>query len=267
MNFLKEELRIYFTAQMFYTRLPCPAGTDHSAAYLNKATRYFPLIGWVVGTISYGVFVGSSMLWGQDIALLLAMLAGMLTTGAFHEDGLADACDGFGGGWSKSAILDIMKDSRVGTYGVVGLTMVLGLKFLAMRALAEGMHFSELPWHRIWLLLVMYHALARWTAIQLAFVSIYAREDALSKVKPLAVEFGWREKVWAWIWGLVPLAWMGLENPWYFGLLLPLLVLVLGAKAYFERWIGGYTGDCLGAVEQVAELGVWLGLVALWNCT
>ena len=86
---------------MFYTRIPCPKNIDHNPEYLNKASRYFPLIGWIVGGICFGVYYLSSNVFSVEIALILSMIAGILTTGAFHEDGFADVCDGFGGGWTK----------------------------------------------------------------------------------------------------------------------------------------------------------------------
>ncbi len=97
---------------MFYTRVPCPRWVGHEPDYLNKATRYFPLIGWLVGAIGFAVLWGGMQLWPTSVAVLLSIAAMVLTTGAFHEDGFADACDGFGGGWTKEKILAIMKDSR-----------------------------------------------------------------------------------------------------------------------------------------------------------
>jgi adenosylcobinamide-GDP ribazoletransferase len=97
---MKEEIKIFFTALMFYTRIPCPKDIDHSPEYINKATRYFPLIGWIVGGISVAVFFASSLLFEANIAVLMSLIAGILVTGAFHEDGLADVFDGFGGGWT-----------------------------------------------------------------------------------------------------------------------------------------------------------------------
>ena len=105
---MKNEIKIFFTALMFYSRIPCPKDIDHSPEYINKATRYFPLIGWIIGGISFVGFFLSVLLFDSSIAIILSLIAGVLTTGAFHEDGLADVVDGFGGGWTKQRILEIM---------------------------------------------------------------------------------------------------------------------------------------------------------------
>src|SRR4028118_1536958 len=132
---MKKELRIFFTAMMFLTRLPVPKLTDHSSEYLEKSSKYFPLIGWIVGAISCGTFLAFYQFLSIEISLLASIIAGILTTGAFHEDGFADVCDAFGGGWTKEKILEIMKDSRLGTYGTVGLIAILSVKFFLLRDL------------------------------------------------------------------------------------------------------------------------------------
>ena len=126
---MREQVRIFFTALMFYTRIPCPKWVDHSPDYINKATRFFPLMGWIVGSFAFAFF--SLCLWLNEpaLAVIFSMIASVWITGAFHEDGFADVCDGFGGGWTKQKILDIMKDSRVGAYGLIGLLLLFALKF------------------------------------------------------------------------------------------------------------------------------------------
>ena len=121
---MKKQVHIFFTALMFYTRVPCPKNIDHNPDYLNKASRYFPLIGWIVGAIAFGVYAAASWLWNAEIGMVLSMIASVLVTGAFHEDGFADVCDGFGGGWTKTKILTIMKDSAIGAYGAIGLVLL-----------------------------------------------------------------------------------------------------------------------------------------------
>ena len=132
---MKKELHIFFTTLMFYTRIPCPKNIDHNPEYLNKATRYFPIVGWIVGGISFAVYYLSSIVFSQEIAIILSMIGGILTTGAFHEDGFADVCDGFGGGWTKEKILMIMKDSAIGAYGAIGLVLLFLLKFQSLNQL------------------------------------------------------------------------------------------------------------------------------------
>ena len=122
---------------MFYTRIPRPPWFEHHAEYLNKSLKYFPLIGWIIGGIAVAVYGVSQLVLPASVSILLSMAAAIVATGAFHEDGLADVCDGFGGGWSKQQILNIMKDSRVGTYGTVGVTLLLAVKFAALYELQQ----------------------------------------------------------------------------------------------------------------------------------
>ena len=122
---IKRQIHIFFTALMFYTRIPCPKNIDHDPEYLNKASRYFPLIGWIVGGLSFLVFIFFEELFTVPIAVVFSIVASVLVTGGFHEDGFADVCDGFGGGWTKEKILLIMKDSAIGAYGALGLILIL----------------------------------------------------------------------------------------------------------------------------------------------
>jgi adenosylcobinamide-GDP ribazoletransferase len=260
---MKQEIRIFFTALMFYTRIPCPKDVDHSPEYINKATRYFPLIGWIVGLISFGVYLLSSILFTREIAIIASLLAGVLTTGAFHEDGLADVADGFGGGWTKEKILDIMKDSRVGAYGAISLVFLFGLKFFALNHLLSTIcHTKHLV---VALLFISYHSLARLTAINIVFTSQYSRDDETSKAKPIAKEHGIKEIIGAYFFGLLPLIGLCFFHKKLILTLLPLFLVYFFAKRYFTKWLNGYTGDCLGAVEQIAETTVLLAFITIWK--
>ncbi|MBI3052601.1 MAG: adenosylcobinamide-GDP ribazoletransferase, partial [Betaproteobacteria bacterium] len=132
MNVLGYQLRLVLTAIQYFTRLPVPRWVGYSERQLNDASRYFPLVGILVGLFTGVVFVLTLRVFPQPIAVLLAMLSGILLTGGFHEDGLTDTCDGFGGGRDRPQILAIMKDSRVGSYGVLGLAFALLLKLSAL---------------------------------------------------------------------------------------------------------------------------------------
>ena len=260
---MKEELRIFFTALMFYTRIPCPKNIDHSPEYINKATRYFPLIGWIVGAISFVVFYLSLFLFDINVAVLFSLIAGILTTGAFHEDGLADVFDGFGGGWTKTKILEIMKDGRVGAYGVIALIFLFGIKYLSLNGLL--LKIDRTNYLHIALIFISYHSLARFTAINIVFTSQYSREDETSKAKPIAKAHSYKEIIGAYFFGLLPLLVLCFMN-WKFSIVLfPLFLLYFFSKRYFQKWIDGYTGDCLGATEQLAECVTLLTYLALWK--
>jgi adenosylcobinamide-GDP ribazoletransferase len=251
---MKKEIRIFFTALMFYTRIPCPKWVDHSEEYLNKATRYFPLMGWIVGGISALVFWSASFVFTKELSLVVSMVTGILVTGAFHEDGFADVCDGFGGGWTKEKILDIMKDSRVGAYGVIGIVFMLGTKFYALQSMSS----EFIP-----LVLVSAHALSRWCAASFIYTHAYVRENEDSKAKPVAKGLTTANLLIGAIFPLIALA--AFWSPYVFVLILPVYLTKILLGRYFKKWIGGYTGDCLGATQQVCEVAFYLFYIALWK--
>jgi adenosylcobinamide-GDP ribazoletransferase len=257
---MKNEIKIFFTALMFYTRIPCPKNIDHHPDFINKATRYFPLIGWIVSGISFLFYWLSCFLFDANIAVVISLIAGVLTTGAFHEDGLADVFDGFGGGWTKEKILDIMKDSRVGAYGAIAIVFLLLLKYIGLNNLIITKQFTNI---QILFLFTTYHSLARLAAINIVFTSIDSRDDETSKVKPIAKTHSYKEIGGAYFFGLLPLFFLAYFNIKFLVVLLPLLLLIFFSRRYFIKWIGGYTGDCLGAVEQMAELIIILTFIAL----
>ena len=133
---LQHELRLFFIALQFLTRVPVPAWVGWRADWMNQSARHFALVGACVGAFGGAVFWAAAHLWPATLAVLLSMVATVWITGAFHEDGLADTCDGLGGAVSRQRALDIMKDSRLGTYGTLGLLAVLALKAAALAGLA-----------------------------------------------------------------------------------------------------------------------------------
>lgn len=254
---MKNELKIFFTALMFYTRIPCPSWVDHSQEYLNKATKYFPLIGWIVVGITALVFWLSTFLFPVNISVVLNMAAGVLVTGAFHEDGFADMCDGFGGGWTKLKILDIMKDSRSGAYGVIGTILIFLMKFLVLTELGKIDILNCI------LCMILAHTLSRFSAVYITFTEEYVREDELSKAKPIAKKLNVPNFLMATFW-VVP-AFLLLQNYLYILVLLPVFIMTIYLKKYFKKWIGGYTGDCLGATQQINEIVILLFCLAIWK--
>ncbi|HEY85243.1 MAG TPA: adenosylcobinamide-GDP ribazoletransferase [Chloroflexi bacterium] len=247
------QLHLFFTALTFFTRLPAPKWVNYSEDYLNPSVRYFSLVGVLVGGIGAIVFWLANLLWPTAVAILLSMIATILTTGAFHEDGFADSCDGFGGGWGKMQVLNIMKDSRIGAYGAVGIGFMLALKFFALNAIDPQI----LPW-----LLIAGHSLSRFASTTLIYTCQYVREDALSKAKPLARKMSAGELLAAALFALMPL----LLLTWrYWLLLIPVAIAIWLLGRYFVRRIGGYTGDCLGAAQQVTEVIFYLFASINWQ--
>ncbi len=252
---IRREAEYFFGALRFFTRLPVPAWVGHSAEMLNGAARYFPLVGILVGAAGALAFELAAFIFPLSVALLFGMAATLLLTGAFHEDGFADAVDGFGGGWDKAQVLAIMKDSRIGSYGAIGITLLLLGKFLAL---------LELPDDWIAVTLVAAHAASRFCAVTLIATLSYVREDDTSRSKPLANALGSGALAVAALFGLAPLLLLPGEAA-AGGLALAAAVTFLAAR-YFVKRIGGYTGDCLGAVQQGTELAIYLGVLAVaWN--
>lgn len=251
---MKKEIQIFLTAIMFFTRIPCPKWVDHSPEFLQKSAKYFSLVGIIVGSIGAIVFYGFSFLFSTEISLLLSMLSTIYVTGAFHEDGFADVCDGFGGGWTKEKILLIMKDSRLGTYGVSGLILILAIKFSALR---------EIPIHLIPLTIIAGHCVSRFIATTLIYTHPYVRDTDDSKAKPAAKSITINMVIVSAIFGLAPLFFF--KTPLIFLTIIPcyLAKVYLGAK--FKKWIGGQTGDCAGAVQQLCEVVFYLSVITLWK--
>ncbi|WP_255720846.1 adenosylcobinamide-GDP ribazoletransferase [Spirosoma oryzicola] len=255
-------MRLFFTALMFYTRLPVPKSIDHSAEALNRATMFLPLIGWLVGGIGVGVYwLGTVLFPPAYLPVLFSMIATVWVTGAFHEDGFADVCDGFGGGWTKEKILSIMKDSRLGTYGTIGLGLLLAVKFFALQSMLSVEPFG-------WTVVLKYisaHSLSRLTATTVIRALPYAREDLDAKAKPIAQGITMGQLVLATLFGLLPLMALVLYTTlWiYLLFLIPLVLIRWRLVWFFNKWLGGYTGDCLGATQQLTEVVVYLSFVSL----
>jgi adenosylcobinamide-GDP ribazoletransferase len=193
------------------------------------------------------------------VAVLLSMAATVWLTGAFHEDGLADTCDGLGGAASRERALAIMKDSRIGTYGAVGLLLVLALKAAALHALA----LRDL--HAALLALPLAHALSRAVAVALLVLLRYAGDAEHAKAKPMAMQASARALWVAVGWCAAGLA-VALLIGWRVRDVLVMALAAAAAAVLMARWLrvrlGGFTGDTLGAAQQGAELAVYLALVA-----
>ncbi len=237
---------------MFFTRIPVPRNIDHAPDMLKKSARYFSWVGMLVGSIGAIVFLLSGLIFPTTLALAFSVLATILTTGAFHEDGFADCCDAFGGGWTKEKILAIMKDSRLGTYGVIGLIGILGFKFLLLNELV-----AVLPAAKIAFIMIAAHSSSRLLAISIMQQYSYVQDMDISKSKPSADgTLTTPENCIAIIGGC--LAFFLLPLP-YLLLLVPMYLVRSYAGWYFKKWIGGYTGDCLGATQQICEVVFYLG--------
>ncbi len=243
-SFLRQQLELLLIAIGFFTRIPVSNQLDFSQQKLNQAGRYFSLVGWLIGAICALSYFLLSLVLPNEIAIVGSMLLSVLLTGCFHEDGLADTCDGFGGGWETQQKLNIMKDSRIGTYGAVAIWMVLTIKFMSLVQIKN-----------VIISLVVAHVLSRALATTMIFDLPYVSEQQTSKVKPLAELLTAKELAINWLIAALSLFLIP-------GLFLPLLVtlaVIYGVLRWlYLKQIGGFTGDTLGAAQQISEVGIYL---------
>lgn len=261
---MRKEWQYFLLAVGFFTRIPVPSVNDFQESDLNHASKYFPLIGIIVGLVGAVVFYGAYLFLPLTIAVLMSMAATIYLTGAFHEDGLADSADGLGGGWDKDKIISIMQDSRLGTYGATALFLMLFAKFQTLSALNAIL---------IPVALVTGHALSRLSAVWMMQSLEYVKISG--KAKPLATQISIPNFLIANIVGLLPffavIFALNVSNHSHFIILkLVFFVFVPTVLSWFwwrhkiQRWLGGYTGDCLGATQQITELAFYLGVLA-WS--
>ncbi len=250
MDWARHQVRLLVCAIQFLTRVPTPSLKTFEPEWITRSARYFPLVGQGVGAVSALVLLAGERVWGGGVAAVLAIAVGLLITGAFHEDGLADTADGLGGGQTPARRLEIMKDSRVGTYGVCALVLALGLKVTVLASTPMAA-----------LMLVAAHGLGRAAAVVVMRVTPYAPSGEPGKWKPVPQGVRTGEVLVALLIAAWPLA------------LLPMGAVLVGlaggavlatAMALLaKRLIGGHTGDVLGAVEQLFEVGFLLGVAAV----
>ena len=256
-NKFVREMRRIAGAIIFYSRIPLPS--SWFSAETSHCSRYFSLVGWFVGGVCAGVWLLAQMLFSDlswtfpevtlQIAVLLGMIAAVLLTGALHEDGFADTCDGLGGGWTPEERLRIMKDSRIGTYGALGLVFLVLLKFFALLQIETEI----LPW--VWL---AGHALSRFVSISQLRFADYVQVAAKSKSGSMT-ELSGVDLIVNGAFGLLPLFFIGIQVwPGLLAVVIVWWVLMI----YFKRKLGGVTGDCLGATQQLSEVVFYLGLAA-----
>jgi len=248
------EVDPFVNAIRFLTRFPVPSTESLDDDWLARAAKYFPAVGLMVGALSALVFVIAARFWSGLIPAVLAVAASIWVTGAFHEDGLADTVDGFGGGSSVEARLAIMKDSRIGTYGTLALGFSVALRVAALALMTPSF---------AWVALIAAHAGARGAATWAMTALPYAGDPGTTRIIYSGTVLDRPGAMTALLITLAALLPALLKAPsaLFAGLILGVLG-VLTVVALARRLIGGYTGDVLGAVEQVAEIGILLGLAA-----
>jgi adenosylcobinamide-GDP ribazoletransferase len=242
----------FVTAVQFLTRVPLPGGMnrpDPDRTLLHAAAAFFPLVGGLIGLITGTVIWAALHVWPPVVAVTLGLIAEALLTGGFHEDAVADCCDAFGGGWTRDDVLRIMKDSRVGSFGALGLGLALLLRGGCLMAISPG---------ELVVTVAASAAMGRWAILLLmACVPPVPHREGLSK--DVGEQIGGQELAVGSLFVLLALAAFACLKP---------LAAVLGVVAvvavtlawgwYVRRRIGGVTGDVLGTACYLAQCVVFL---------
>lgn len=252
MTWIVQEVRLFWTAVTLLTRLPAPRLNGFQDDWLARSAVWFPLVGLIVGGLAAGVHRLATFLWPEPVPALLALAAAAWLTGGLHEDGWADVFDGLAASRTgdPKRMLEAMKDSRIGSTGGLALVLLLLGKLGAI---------VLLPAPRVTAALVIAHVLSRWSHLPLLWKLPYARPEGgmaralAGRVSGRRVFFGTAVAV---LIAAALLRWTALPP------LILAVVATLAAGLFFRRRLGGITGDCLGATNQLVELGVLLALSA-----
>jgi adenosylcobinamide-GDP ribazoletransferase len=249
-------LHAFIAAVQFLTRVPVPGGMHRpgvSTSLLADATVCFPLVGTLIGWATGCVVLGADGLWPGLVAVLLGLVFEALLTGGFHEDAVADCCDAFGGGWTREDVLRILKDSRVGSYGVLGLALALSLRATCLVSMDAG---AFLP------AIVASATLGRWSILLLmTLVPPVPKREGLAKdvgERVTVNRLGWATCLA--IPGVIAFGWQFPERLVVAWLVVSVAMWVWGR--YVQSRLGGITGDCLGTGCYLGQLIVLLIAVA-----
>ncbi|HEX4148176.1 MAG TPA: adenosylcobinamide-GDP ribazoletransferase [Pirellulales bacterium] len=236
------------SAVAFLTRIPLHRHSANPQAFtLSAAAVWFPFVGAGVGGFTGGIIWLAAHVWSIWPAVVLGLACEALLTGALHEDALADFCDAFGGGWTRDDVLRILDDSRVGSYGVLGLTLAVLLRAGWLASLPSGQLIA---------VAMASATLGRWAMLP-AMAALLPVAGRQSLAEQVGRAIGGREVLLGSLLAMPGLFWMGWFAPLRLvSALAVLMVLVPAVVSYVRRRIGGLTGDCLGALCYLAQLGV-----------
>jgi adenosylcobinamide-GDP ribazoletransferase len=237
-------------AFQFLTRIPMPS-IGFEADSLSRAVKFFPLVGLVVGS---GVVLLQMILTphlNRSLVALILLVYLVLVTGCFHEDGLADTADAFGGGWNRDQILLIMRDSRIGSYGGTALALSLLARYLLL---------ASLPLEHFAAYVISAHVLCRWSSLPLSYFLPPAREQDGQGARIARLT-----SLTSLIFGSVccfSVVGFALRKAAVAPLVVTTLTIGLSGWVYWRK-LGGVTGDCFGATNQLTEIAVYF--CGAWN--
>ncbi len=274
---MRQVIREFLTAVQFFTRIPITGRlaewVGFSPELLRASAGHFPGVGLVVGVAGAAVYAAlDAMLPATHVTPLVAAVLStvftVLMTGGFHEDGLADVADGLGGSYDRTRALDIMKDSRVGAFGAMALVLAL-LGKVALLALLGSLESVPTGWNEtpfgsgyVCAALVAGHTVSRALPLLLIAWLPHVGDTAASKSKPLADQISSRSLWVAFVWLFMAL-WLVLSVLDAMNLIVSCSFAVLALLwmgRWFKRRLQGFTGDCLGAAQQVCEIAFYLGM-------
>lgn len=258
-----QALRHYLLAVQFFTRIPVTGRTaawvGYSPALLRASAGHLPGVGWLVAAVAVAVHAALAWALGPQpaapwVCAVFSTVATVLVTGGFHEDGLADVADGLSGSLQRERALEIMKDSRIGAFGAMALVLALAAKLALLSLLGAGGLGVVLP------ALAAAHVLSRFWPLVLVRTLAHVGDTATSKSKPLADQISGRSLATALLWSIGSLALMGyaLGIAVWIACLAASALVALGMRRWFARRLGGFTGDCLGATQQIGEIAIYL---------
>ena len=259
-----QALRHYLLAVQFFTRIPVTGRlaqwVGYSPAMLRASSAHFPGVGWLVAGVAAGTFAALHQALGPGpvtpfVAAVFCTIATVVVTGGFHEDGLADVADGLGGSAERERALDIMKDSRIGAFGAMALVLALLAKIGLLALLGAHSLGAALA------ALVGAHVVSRLWPLLLIRTLVHVGDTARSKSKPLADQITGAALGAAVLWCFMPLAlvWKAQSALFLIASLLISALVAAWMARWFARRLQGFTGDCLGATQQVSEIGFYLG--------
>ncbi|HKU14284.1 MAG TPA: adenosylcobinamide-GDP ribazoletransferase [Steroidobacteraceae bacterium] len=244
------EIRLLLAAVQYFTRIRVPAWVGHSQQGLAGAARYFPAIGLLVGASGAATLWLASLVLPAPLPAILSLLVTILMTGAIHEDGLADTCDGLGSATTRERALEIMKDPRIGAFGAIALVLAVLLKVAAL---------SLMPVSTAMAALVAAHAFSRFCAVLVIAAGNYVGSGERSRAAPVVDRTKMSDVLIASSFALPALVLCGRNA-------IAAAIVALALAALLFRWcvrrIGGYTGDTLGATQQLTEIGFYVALLA-----
>jgi adenosylcobinamide-GDP ribazoletransferase len=248
--------RAFFTAVQFLSRIPVPGGATRDLSTfpddIRRGVVFFPLIGCLIGSLTALALAGASLVVAWPVAVLVALAVEAMLTGAFHEDAVADFCDAFGGGWTREDTLRIMKDSRVGSFGALGLGLAVGLRATALVMIAD-------IWRATFVVIAAGGIARLITLITMAAVPPVPGRDGLSKdigqeasLKTVLVGSLLIAPVFVFVARHDPLGALGIT--------LAIAVFIVWLRRLLLRRLGGVTGDCLGFAAYAGQLIATIGL-------